>query len=189
MYYYKRRYYSPVIGRFLQPDPAGQNSELNLYTYALNSPLILSDPDGTLGVWIGYNTVGPSSDHISIYMQLPDGSWVEYTADGINGNLVEYEVTGAKALAEKEQDHDLYWASEGLNDAAIIALQDRITKAFNDLRNYLNTHKTPYTWVPGNNKQYNSNSAASTILNHVGIRIPNFGDFIPGYGNDLPVWA
>lgn len=75
LYYYKRRYYNPTIGRFLQPDPIGYDlkvdgscgcvcvtacegteaSQLNLYTYVRNTPLNLNDPfglspmDGTMG--------------------------------------------------------------------------------------------------------------------------------------------
>lgn len=44
--YYKNRYYSPSIGRFLQPDPIGYKDSLNLYTYAKNNPLRFTDPLG-----------------------------------------------------------------------------------------------------------------------------------------------
>jgi RHS repeat-associated protein len=67
LYYFKNRYYSPTLGRFLQPDPIGYPSkiipdcgcacpcsgvipctpfELNLYTYVQNSPLVYADPMG-----------------------------------------------------------------------------------------------------------------------------------------------
>jgi RHS repeat-associated protein len=46
LYYYKNRYYSPTIGRFLQPDPAGYVAGLNLYSYVNNSPCIYTDPFG-----------------------------------------------------------------------------------------------------------------------------------------------
>lgn len=66
LYYFKRRYYSPVIGRFLQPDPIGYNlkiaedcgcgcstgscgpavSALNLYLFVGNDPLNLVDMFG-----------------------------------------------------------------------------------------------------------------------------------------------
>jgi RHS repeat-associated protein len=46
LYYYKRRYYSPSIGRFLQPDPKGYVDGLNLYYYVKNDPLNYIDPYG-----------------------------------------------------------------------------------------------------------------------------------------------
>lgn len=47
LYYYKLRYYSPKLGRFLQPDPIGYTDEdFNLYTYVGNSPLKFTDPMG-----------------------------------------------------------------------------------------------------------------------------------------------
>lgn len=47
LYFYKSRYYSPNIGRFLQPDPIGYRAGLNLFTYVDNSPLNFTD---TLGL-------------------------------------------------------------------------------------------------------------------------------------------
>ncbi len=45
--YYKNRYLSPKIGRFLQPDPIGYDAgDLNLYAYVGNSPLVYTDPLG-----------------------------------------------------------------------------------------------------------------------------------------------
>ena len=45
--YYRRRYYDPLIGRFLSRDPLGYMlGELNLYTYTRNSPVNFTDPYG-----------------------------------------------------------------------------------------------------------------------------------------------
>ena len=46
LYYYRARYYSPEIGRFLQPDPIGYAAGLNLYTYCGNNPINWVDPYG-----------------------------------------------------------------------------------------------------------------------------------------------
>jgi len=51
LYYYKARYYSPTIGRFLQPDPIGYADGMNLYSYVGNSPVTLMDPLGLLQFW------------------------------------------------------------------------------------------------------------------------------------------
>lgn len=53
LYNYKSRYYSPVLGRFLQPDPIGYAGTLNLYAYTANSPISLRDP-------LGLSPNGPS---------------------------------------------------------------------------------------------------------------------------------
>ena len=44
--YNRFRYYSPTLGRFITPDPINITGGLNLYSYALNIPTSLSDPDG-----------------------------------------------------------------------------------------------------------------------------------------------
>ncbi len=49
LYHFKARYYDPVTGRFLQPDPIGYKDGLNIYAYVRNTPLGLRDPSGTAG--------------------------------------------------------------------------------------------------------------------------------------------
>ncbi|WP_341647112.1 toxin C-terminal domain-containing protein [Thauera sp. SDU_THAU2] len=46
LYYYKARFYSPAIGRFLQTDPIGTADDLNLYAYVGNNPINFNDPTG-----------------------------------------------------------------------------------------------------------------------------------------------
>jgi len=55
MYYYRARFYSPVLGRFLQPDPIGYKAGLNLYTYCKNNPVMYIDP---WGLWSNHNLFG-----------------------------------------------------------------------------------------------------------------------------------
>ncbi len=52
LYYYRARYYSPKLGRFLQTDPVGRNSDVNLYTYVFNDALNRYDPIGNDALWV-----------------------------------------------------------------------------------------------------------------------------------------
>ena len=48
LYYYKARFYSPALGRFLQTDPIGTADDLNLYAYVGNNPINFSDLSGLI---------------------------------------------------------------------------------------------------------------------------------------------
>jgi RHS repeat-associated protein len=48
LYYYKARFYSPTLGRFLQTDPIEYRDQVNLYAYVGNDPVDGRDPTGLL---------------------------------------------------------------------------------------------------------------------------------------------
>lgn len=52
-YDYKARMYSPIDGRFLQPDPIGTADQENLYGYVSNDPLDQADPSGNCPSCVG----------------------------------------------------------------------------------------------------------------------------------------
>jgi RHS repeat-associated protein len=47
LYYYRNRWYSPDLGRFLEPDPIGLRArDVSLYRYVGNEPISRTDPEG-----------------------------------------------------------------------------------------------------------------------------------------------
>jgi RHS repeat-associated protein len=47
LYYYRARYYDPLVGRFISVDSIGfQAGDTNLYRYVFNSPTLATDPTG-----------------------------------------------------------------------------------------------------------------------------------------------
>jgi RHS repeat-associated protein len=67
-YYYRARYYSPKLGRFLQTDPIGYSEGLNLYTYCRNNPVMWVDPFGlNTNSWMHTTTTTSGSTTTTIY--------------------------------------------------------------------------------------------------------------------------
>jgi uncharacterized protein RhaS with RHS repeats len=51
LYYYRARYYSPTIKRFISEDPIGLSGGLNEYAYVYGSPLNGTDPTGRVSIY------------------------------------------------------------------------------------------------------------------------------------------
>ena len=54
-YYYRARYYDPLVGRFVSEDPKGFDAGVNFYVYVKNNPTNFNDPKGLCiedGCWM-----------------------------------------------------------------------------------------------------------------------------------------
>ncbi|WP_232417770.1 RHS repeat-associated core domain-containing protein [Methyloversatilis thermotolerans] len=59
LYYYRARYYDPVIGRFISEDPLGfAAGDVNFYAYVGNNPVNANDPSGHAAMQVGGAIVG-----------------------------------------------------------------------------------------------------------------------------------
>jgi RHS repeat-associated protein len=65
LYFYRNRYYSPTLDRFISQDPIGLAGGANLYAYARGNPISWRDPSG-LDVTITITRQGISSTGLSI---------------------------------------------------------------------------------------------------------------------------
>jgi RHS repeat-associated protein len=97
LYYFRARYYNPILGRFLQAEPLGYLGGINVYTYAINNPTTYKDPyanwafvDDFLAIGIG-TVVGLGSQLVSdlatsaIQGELTFSDWQSYVSSGVGG--------------------------------------------------------------------------------------------------------
>jgi RHS repeat-associated protein len=61
LYYYRARYYSPQIRRFVSEDPIGLSGGINFYSYTSNNPLNFFDPSGKDYYNSPYHTLRPGT--------------------------------------------------------------------------------------------------------------------------------
>lgn len=65
LYFYRARYYNPSLQRFISEDPKSFLGGINLFAYALNDPILFSDPLGTDVIVTSYKG-GADFGHIGI---------------------------------------------------------------------------------------------------------------------------
>jgi RHS repeat-associated protein len=68
--YYKARMYSPLLGRFLQPDPIGVSGGMNIYGYVGGDPVNNTDPLGLCSIPLG-SIIDASGDINFYYKDVP----------------------------------------------------------------------------------------------------------------------
>ena len=74
LYYYRARYYNPVLQRFVSEDPIGLSGGINAYSYAINNPLSYVDPTGKL-IWILVGALVGEVSNIAGQLIQNGGHW------------------------------------------------------------------------------------------------------------------
>jgi RHS repeat-associated protein len=77
LYYYRARYYSPQLGRFISEDPIGLAAGTNYYAYGNGNPISLTDP---LGLFSGTEAVVGFGDGVSRVLSFGLWSTADYRA-------------------------------------------------------------------------------------------------------------
>ena len=184
LYYYRARYYSSTLGRFLQTDPIGSADDLNLYAYTGNDPVDATDPDGR-EIRLQSHPVGLGNNHSKITIipknqsryrhdarfknKLPDGrvyatigAGPERPIPGAMGHLIAGVDRERDVKQDKLQSNEKLTLPNGMSeDAAIDAL-------FSDEAAYRND--LDYALFPDKGKdEYNSNGFANSLLKAAGF--------------------
>ena len=104
LYDLRNRFYSPDLGRFLQPDPIGFRGGNNLYRYCGNNPVAGWDPFGLQNYYVDgagnggeviVNWTPPQFSEIPFFLQRPPDSVSPLVRSPFGGEFRRVEVGGA----------------------------------------------------------------------------------------------
>jgi RHS repeat-associated protein len=110
LHYNYRRSYDPGTGRYIQSDPLGQFTEVNLYRYALDNPVGYSDPNGentiAVGAGVGAAVGGPPGAVVGavIGIVVGVGAYLIYEHYANNNDNQVYSESSDKSRQSKPSD-------------------------------------------------------------------------------------
>ncbi len=115
LYDYRRRAYSPFLGRFLQPDPIGfAAGDVNLYRYCANNPVNFVDPFGELAIE-GYD----------YWMSVAESGHARADAGGAWDKTVGWSAAAGASIMISFID---FWDARGIQQQAELSGEYSATK-------------------------------------------------------------
>jgi RHS repeat-associated protein len=104
-YYLGARYYDPLAGRFLSPDPLGHTASMSLYDFCSGDPLNSFDPDGRLSARSTQSGIENAPPPYELGIAPEMRSYVDVFHENPDGTLTSGDVLRAAG----EDDPKQFW--------------------------------------------------------------------------------
>jgi RHS repeat-associated protein len=171
LYFYRARYYDPILKRFISEDPIGLRGGDNVYAYVDGSPVSMIDPEGLAGCRVDFNDMpidtglGFSSTnlggHAGVLGYSSDGktSYYEYGRYGGDFGAVrklpvpnlEMDKNGNPTAESLKRLQEYLSKKAGKGTPASLVCEKDINEK--DIYSYAETikndpNRAPYSWNP-----------------------------------------
>ena len=159
LYYYRARYYSTKLGRFLQTDSIGTKDDLNLYTYVGNDPTDRVDANGTES-GAAFASVNCASDpSCSRGSSGSTGSTSVEKAASASGKAADAAATGATAVKA---------GAEKVGASSVAAAASKVEKAGGIVANLATVAEAGIQASQGNTQEAVTTVGAAAVDRGVG---------------------
>lgn len=143
LYYYRARFYNPILGRFISEDPIGFGGGINFYSYVNDDPEFFTDE---VGLYATVEFINRDTQEIHHYLQswisdrltnmeynyLPDDFHMSRsTNDAIGGYFIDELTNKIKAIKQCEK----YYNMISTNPDGEIMINNALAKAQNASQN------------------------------------------------------
>jgi RHS repeat-associated protein len=196
LYYYRARYYSPTLQRFISEDPIGFSGGMNFYAYAENDPVNGTDPYGLktfvccrplLRTWtfLFWALPVPFARHCYILVtpgsNAPGPRGTSERRGGANGNLTYglHDPTNTGRSHRPVPDEASDSVNDSSKDCKDVPGPQKERKLAKESDNPKNCRGCGSNYNGRNGP--NSNTYVSDVLSAAGMQIPYLPWVVPGY--------